>query len=385
MKMRGPTFPPACAPLLAAALTALCPAPTAACNVPVFRYALERWAPEPYELVAFHGRAEAAAAAKLQAAATATNANLQVFPVDVSAGVPADWRAYAATNGFDASPRLALRYPQHLRDPTAADTVWSAPFTPANVRRLLDSPARRRIARNIAAGDVAVWVFVPGPHHASNRAARARLDAALADFVKLANAEGARTAKVNATPEERAVDPDAAREISIEARFSVIEVAANDPDEAVLVAMLRHIEPDLNQHTDKPMAFPVYGQGRALFGLIGLGIAAQQVGDTCHFLFGDCSCTIKEQNPGLDLLIAADWARAVAEPMVTDEPMPALTGVTPDAPASGGSGADARAEAPSEPPPTRRAGWLWPAAAAGLLALAGVAIVSVRLARRGRN
>lgn len=385
MKMRGPTFPPACAPLLAAALTALCPAPAAACNVPVFRYALERWAPEPYELVAFHGRAEAAAAAKLQAAATATNANLQVFPVDVSAGVPADWRAYAATNGFDASPRLALRYPQHLRDPTAADTVWSAPFTPANVRRLLDSPARRRIARNIAAGDVAVWVFVPGPHHASNRAARARLDAALADFVEVTNAEGARTAKVNATPEERAVDPEAGREIEIRARFSIVEVRPDDPDETVLVAMLRQTEPDLAQFAGKPMVFPVFGQGRALFSLVGDGIAANQITDACEFLFGDCSCTVKEQNPGTDLLLSTDWAAAVAAPMVTDEPPPALTGVAPEAPASGGPGAAAKAAASSEPAPARHVGLLWPAVAIGLLALAGIVIASVRIARRGRD
>src|SRR5688500_2171306 len=30
------------------------PAPSAACSIPVFRYALERWKPSPYEVLVFH-------------------------------------------------------------------------------------------------------------------------------------------------------------------------------------------------------------------------------------------------------------------------------------------------------------------------------------------
>jgi hypothetical protein len=33
----------------------------------------------------------------------------------------------------------------------------------------------------------------------------------------------------------------------------------------------------------------------------------------CAFLTGPCACTIKQANPGIDLMIAADWDAALAE------------------------------------------------------------------------
>jgi hypothetical protein len=363
----------------------LWPAATFACNVPVFRYALERWSPETYELVAFHRGPEAGFVRRVEDAAARANANLQVTAVDVTAGVPEPWRDFAATNRIASFPRLVLRYPLPYRGIAGADAVWNGPLNDATLARLLDSPARRRIARGIAAGDVAVWVFIAGANDATNRAALARLQTALDAFVKEKETEEPRTATTGDTPEERAVDPEAGRKIEIRARFSIVEVRADDPDETVLVAMLRQTEPDLAQFADKPMVFPVFGQGRALFSLVGDGIAANQITDACEFLFGDCSCTVKEQNPGTDLLIAADWAAAVAEPMVTDEPPPALTGVAPEAPPFGGPGPAAKAEASSDPAPARHVGLLWPAVAIGLLALAGIVIASVRIARRGRD
>src|SRR5213080_2106665 len=43
-----------CSCLLGVAALLLGAAPLAACNVPVFRYALDRWRPQSYEVVVFH-------------------------------------------------------------------------------------------------------------------------------------------------------------------------------------------------------------------------------------------------------------------------------------------------------------------------------------------
>jgi len=105
----------------------------------------------------------------------------------------------------------------------------------------------------------------------------------------------------------------------------MLRLARDDRSEEVLVRMLLHSEDDLNE-TKEPMAFPIYGRGRVLYALVGKGINDETVDDACSFLTGPCSCIIKEQNPGLDLLLSVDWERLVNPIMTAGLEMPELTG-----------------------------------------------------------
>jgi hypothetical protein len=51
----------------------------------------------------------------------------------------------------------------------------------------------------------------------------------------------------------------------------------------------------------------VFGRGRALEPLIGRGIHPDNIMEVSSYLCGACSCEIKDQNPGIDLLLAANW------------------------------------------------------------------------------
>jgi hypothetical protein len=65
------------------------------------------------------------------------------------------------------------------------------------------------------------------------------------------------------------------------------------------------------------MVFPLFGRGRAMPALVGAGITPENIKDAAAFLAGPCSCEVKRDNPGVDLLLTADWERAA--PM---EPVP---------------------------------------------------------------
>ncbi len=41
--------------------------------------------------------------------------------------------------------------------------------------------------------------------------------------------------------------------------------------------------------------------------MLGKGINAETIQDAAKFLCGACSCLVKRLNPGVDLLMAADW------------------------------------------------------------------------------
>ena len=58
----------------------------------------------------------------------------------------------------------------------------------------------------------------------------------------------------------------------------------------------------------EPMAFPVFGRGRTLGGLIGNGLTAENIADSSATLIAPCSCKFKFQSPGFDLLMIADWS-----------------------------------------------------------------------------
>jgi hypothetical protein len=120
--------------------------------------------------------------------------------------------------------------------------------------------------------------------------------------------------------------------LPLEVRCSILPIQRNDPAESFLVQMLLHSEPDLPGQPaltklKDPMAFAVFGRGRARFGLVGGGINADTIGEDVAFLTGPCTCTIKEENPGFDLLLAADWESSIGERLVQDRELPPLTGL----------------------------------------------------------
>jgi hypothetical protein len=142
----------------------------------------------------------------------------------------------------------------------------------------------------------------------------------------------------------------------------VVRVRRDDPAEAVLVRTLLRSEPDLLSY-EEPMAFPVFGRGRALYALVGAGITRDNVWEAWVYIAGRCSCLVKEQNPGVDLLLAADW-EDIERPLE----------VTPPLNVAEADGAVATSEAPPLPPmpPSLSPGRYILIALAGALLLVGV-------------
>jgi hypothetical protein len=109
--------------------------------------------------------------------------------------------------------------------------------------------------------------------------------------------------------------------------FSLMRVSRDDPAEEVLLGMLLSVEDDLGEFADKPMVFPVFGRGRVLEPLIGAGLTADNVMFASSYLCGACSCQVKDENPGVDLLVAANWDEAVAgSTVIVEKVLPPLEG-----------------------------------------------------------
>ena len=106
--------------------------------------------------------------------------------------------------------------------------------------------------------------------------------------------------------------------IELRVGFSVVTLNRDDPAEKALLEMLLGSESDLEE-LKQPMAFPVIGRGRVLYALVGKGIFEDTIAIASRFVVGPCSCQVKDQNPGFDLLMKVDWDDRVGGAAISEE------------------------------------------------------------------
>lgn len=325
-----------------AALPLLAMAAAHTCDVPVYRWAIERWAPDAYEAAVFHrGPLSDAANTQvdtLKSEAERNGANLTVRMVDVDEPMDAVLRRLWEGVREAELPCLALRYP---RQAPGQPPAWTAPLNPENCGFLMDSPARKAAVERLIEGDSGVWLFLESGNAAEDMAAATRLNALLAVMNE--------KLKLSTDTTETVPQVETSRIDELRVAFPMVRVSRKDPAEAALVSMLLGTEPGLYDLSE-PMAFPVFGRGRALYALVGKGINQDTVEEACRFLIGSCSCQVKDENPGVDLLMSAKWedqldSLLVEETLIEVLPSPA------DMQAAAGSAAQPEAVAePAETP-----------------------------------
>jgi hypothetical protein len=287
-----------------------------ACNVPAFRYALERWPADSYQILVYHRTGPQGAAFELlQKSAEKRDgaANYSLTGIDVT---KPEGKALAEQRSIVAYPWVEIYYPirSQVRTP-----VWSGPLTLDRAKRILKSPIRSRLAQTLLSGEVAVWVLIKSGHHQKDR----RALESLKTYLDRASAT-LRISDIGADVNGNPIEVKDFKTYPV--RFALMEVARDDPNEDLLVNALLKSEPDLGRY-DEPMAFPVFGRGRSLYALVGEGIQEKNIREACESMLAWCSCEIKAQNPGTDLLISADWSRPYGGRMVKDPELP-LTGMS---------------------------------------------------------
>jgi hypothetical protein len=95
--------------------------------------------------------------------------------------------------------------------------------------------------------------------------------------------------------------------------ITVVELSRNSKEEAHFASLLLNVEDDL-KGIQEPMLFGVFGRFKALEPLLGRGISEENISLMIDYLTAECSCLIKDDLPGTDILFTDKW----------DNPQPAL-------------------------------------------------------------
>lgn len=329
MFKRSPTW------LLTLALAAAAVA-AFACDTPVYRYAMYRWQPAPYEVYCFSRGELSAEAKELEAkaqrlaSAVKLGTNVSFVTVDLEKDpelktVPPEIAAlFKQAEAKDRETFLVIS--------PLGRQVFRGSLNAATFEEMIDSPARRKIGEQLARGHASVFLLLANSDKEAGEKAEGLLAEIAADvrsgklelYVAPENSEakGDRPEEA-AEPGERlpvpraggkkksddAAKPAAASDAKPAAEISVIVVRRDDPKEAWLVRQLLAVEPDLPGR-DQPMIFPCFGRARVMPPLIGKGISRKNLEEALHYVTGACVCTVRDQNPGIDLLTRFDWGTA---------------------------------------------------------------------------
>ena len=287
--------------VLVALLFALASDTATACNIPVFRYALERWASDELQaqLIVHDSQlsdSDRQTIEELKQCAD-TTANLAVTLWDLDTNVELPEFLTELPPESRSEPWCLIRSSGGAEPPK---TVWSSPLRDVTAREILASPARETLAKMLLQGDSAVWLVL---HRDDDTQAAGVVEQLTATLRKLEDD----------TPLPDGIGLPGSElysEVPLMVSFPILEVNADDPAERVFLQHLRAFLPRSREPAAEPLStliVPVFGRGRALVALTADDVDPATVDDLTTFLRGACSCQVKRMNPGFDLLLNVDW------------------------------------------------------------------------------
>ncbi len=303
------------ATVLALAVAAACGwagAQIATCPIPLYRYALEWWEREPYEVYVFCDGAltdyERAVIERLEAMAAGDGGgeravNLRMRRVESESRERLDSHAAVRGEVPESLPWMVVHY--RPVGANARTPVWSGALTDENVDALVDSPKRQEIADLLLNGAAVVWVFLESGNEAADDEAFQILEREL-------------------TRLEAALEPPDAGAFGVEEiplpdlRFEALRLSREASEESMLVNMLSRTEPDLERYANEPIVFPIFGRGFVMNALVGGGVNPGMIRETAEVLAARSTCTMTQTgNPGAGLLTAMNWADHI-EPLAEE-------------------------------------------------------------------
>lgn len=287
------------------------------CNIPVFRYALERWPSDDYQLVVYHkgnfpeqGEKDLLKIEALIAASNAQNAsgksklcNLAVVRLDVSettieSSEPRIQELLKHWNSERSQQSLEKPFFELRTAPISGRSlvVWSGELSEWDSAVILTSPVRTQLCQNLMRGDAVVWLMIRSKDDAKNTVARKILvekNKELSQQIELPDGVGLPGSELFS-------------EVPLLLDFTIAEIARDDAKEKFLLSLFQKFDADAFE-SDEPLFIPVFGRGRALEVIPASRLDAGMIGDLTAFLCGACSCQVKERNPGFDLLLTMPW------------------------------------------------------------------------------
>lgn len=299
----------------------LCSYQAFACQVPVFRYALERWPADTFSLlVTSEGPLPAELKQELSYLAKSLEAtpspiNLRLVIIDLKSLTELERVSLPNLENVGTEPTFTLLPPSSGEQD---GPLWQGAATAENLQRILDSPARQRCAKHLIAGETTVWFLVESGNEEQDKKVEASLRSALDTATKTLELPLGVIRPEDLNPEVEQVDLDNVlrSDVPLKISFVIERISREEAAEDIFLRML--VGPRLLA-TPEAHVVPVFGRGRRPGILRASQLTEQKILDACEYLCGACSCQVKAGNPGDDLLFRMNWDDYLNSEVITVE------------------------------------------------------------------
>ena len=272
-----------------------------ACSVPVFRYALEYWHPDPYQII-------------LKFDPSQTNNSKEI--VD-------EIKKHRQNRSFilkkiktsQSNEQIILKYPASTR---IQENVYENSLTKENFIKILQSPVRQKLIDKITGGDSLIFLLLEGSNKKqNNHIANIILKniPILENEIKL--------------PHEYADIPKEDLQIyntNIVFKLSMMRLSRTNSEENVFINILTRSLPESIYKKSQPIVFPIFGRGRMLAAIREKNLNTETLRRWCEYIAGECSCEIKSRNPGFDTFIPIGWNLEEKKELISEVILPPLSG-----------------------------------------------------------
>jgi hypothetical protein len=105
--------------------------------------------------------------------------------------------------------------------------------------------------------------------------------------------------------------------------ITIVESDRNNREEAQFTSLLLNVEDDL-KNIREPMLFGIFGKFKALEPLLAGGITEENINLMIDYLKAECSCLIKDDLPGKDILFSGNWENpkpALLNKLIDENPL----------------------------------------------------------------
>ncbi|WP_182870942.1 hypothetical protein [Stieleria mannarensis] len=224
------------------------------------------------------------------------HANAKVIAVDLAdrkdRGREALWQE------INADGRATLPYVMVRTKLGRGRTVnrWHGALSEADRMGIFQSPVREQLRDRLLAGHSVVWLLVGSADAEKTAAAKTLVE----DTFKTLRSKVQLPEGIGLPGSELYAD------LPLVVKFSLLEIDPDDSKEQFLVRLLSGLREQAFEDGE-PLLVPVFGRGRALEVIPAGDLTPRLMEELTIFLSKACSCQVKEQNPGFDLLIDADW------------------------------------------------------------------------------
>lgn len=275
-----------------------------ACKTPVYKYAILNWAQRDYYQIlriydSTKNQVDIEPSIKKAFEGKVHLTNVGIIPVDISQDLTQiygeEFKTFLKENMGDSKP------PFHILLNPKKNVVYTGDFKEEDVEPLIMSPKRKELAEKLSVGNVCL-ILMESKDAEKNKKAHEILKKGIEKSIDI-------DLEIRSAGEDPSHPID--KKTLTPLKVAYVSVSPTDKNETWFVRQMQKLNskiPDDNE----PKVFGIVGRGFVFEqSLGGEYLTEEQLQALILFLSGPCSCTVKAENAGIDIITCWDWDKNI--------------------------------------------------------------------------